>query len=113
MRNSKVIVVWEHYSKLTCPWCLRTQPGPSADSIESADSGLRNTVLKLDCVSTLQSNQKCKKKGLRASGIGQTRWKSLSNGNNNVAAFRQGLTSVAQTATWERRFETTAMGRRL
>ena len=43
--NSKIISVWGHYSKLACPWCLRTQPEPSADSFESADSGLRNTDL--------------------------------------------------------------------
>jgi len=31
--------------RLACPRCLRTQPEPSVDSFESADSGLRNTVL--------------------------------------------------------------------
>jgi len=32
--------------KLACPGCLRTQPEPSVDSFESADSGLRNTGIR-------------------------------------------------------------------
>ena len=43
MWNSTVIIVWRHHNKLAWPWCLQTQPEPSADSFGSAESGLRNT----------------------------------------------------------------------